>query len=197
MNMKGCLCNFLGLYWRISWPAFGPIFVLCLRVPVSWFASACVMYMFNPHAEPSPLSNTNTTQSRSPAVQGIFKMNKCTIPQTKLILDTSNNYILCVLYFGLGHGGGWMDRWMDVNPNHDCWYSVTHCTKDVKTMLKTNIVIRIMSVKVKQRSRWIGDHLRSVYNSGNLLNSNSIIPVLYTNSTICKVLLNMHAWVWL
>ncbi len=36
--------------------------------------------------------------------------------------------------------------------------------------------------KVKPRSRWIGDHLRSVYNTGNILNS--IIPVLYTTSTI-------------
>ncbi len=39
-----------------------------------------------------------------------------------------------------------------------------------------------MSVKVKQRSRWNGDHLRSVYNTGNILNS--IIPVLYTTSTV-------------
>jgi hypothetical protein len=39
---------------------------------------------------------------------------------------------------------GWMCGWMDG------WMFVQITIVDVKTMLKTNIVIRIMSVKVKQ-----------------------------------------------
>ncbi len=39
--------------------------------------------------------------------------------------------------------GGWMDGWMFVQ--------IT--IVDVKTMLKTNIVIRIMSVKVRSKDR--------------------------------------------
>jgi hypothetical protein len=47
-----------------------------------------------------------------------------------------------------GWMGVWMDGWMFVQITI---VDTVHCTpKDVKTMLKTNIVIRIMSVKVKQ-----------------------------------------------
>ena len=50
-----------------------------------------------------------------------------------------------------------------------CWYSAAHCTKDVKTILKTNIVIRIMSVK---RDGW------GTQQDLERLRDN-IIPVLY------------------
>ncbi len=43
---------------------------------------------------------------------------------------------------------GWMDGWMFVQITI---VDTAHCTKDVKTMLKTNIVVRIMSVKMKQK----------------------------------------------
>ncbi len=48
--------------------------------------------------------------------------------------------------------------------------STAHCTKDVKTMLKTNIVIRIMSVKMKQKIEL--DWSETTYDL-------CIIPVIY------------------
>ncbi len=86
-----------------------------------------------------------------------------------------------------------LDKILDDIKNKLTCVDTAHCTKDVKTMLKTNnIVIIIMSVEVKQISRWIEDYLRSIYNTGNILNYINQYYI-YTTSTICKVLLNMHA----
>jgi hypothetical protein len=90
---------------------------------------------------------------------------------------------------GLGcrHGGmvGWLDK-VQITIVDTAQRTVPRCQDNALDEYRDLDYEVKVKERVKQRSRWIGrkcsQSLRSVYNTGNILNS--IIPVVYTDSTI-------------